>query len=134
MLKAAMADARLRDEQAIRDVKHEVELLRKASDDQQKLQEQETQTVAELCKVVRQMATQFEDLRSVRSWGNGPGEQTVAGTGCQFKQRIKVLDQENRCLSAANEVVKNEPSFYSSFSDSAPSYCSFSCFEFLSLL
>jgi chromosome segregation ATPase len=55
-LKAAMVDERQRHEQEIRDVKHEEELLRKASDGQRESQERETQAVAEVRKVVGQLA------------------------------------------------------------------------------
>jgi chromosome segregation ATPase len=50
--KAAMADERQRHEQEIGDVRHEVELLQKASDSQRESQEREMQAVAEVRKVV----------------------------------------------------------------------------------
>jgi chromosome segregation ATPase len=53
--KAAMADQRQRHEQEIRDVKHELELLRKASDSQRESQEPEAKAVADMKKVVGQL-------------------------------------------------------------------------------
>jgi septal ring factor EnvC (AmiA/AmiB activator) len=46
--RVAMANRRLRHEQEIRDMKHDVELLWKASDGQRESRERETQEVAEV--------------------------------------------------------------------------------------
>jgi hypothetical protein len=60
--KAGMMDRQQRGEQEICDVKHEGELLRQASDGKQESQERETRVVAEVRRVVRQLAGQLEDL------------------------------------------------------------------------
>jgi chromosome segregation ATPase len=83
--KAAMADERQRHGQEIRDVKHEVELLRKASDSQQKSQERETQAAADVRKVVGQLAGDpaiRKRSRSVKSRGKCSSERAAAG-GCR---------------------------------------------------
>jgi hypothetical protein len=61
--KAAMADQRLRQEQEIRDAKHDVELPRKASDSQRGSQERQTEAVADVRKVVGQLAGDLANLR-----------------------------------------------------------------------
>jgi chromosome segregation ATPase len=113
-LKAAMADQRQRHEKEIRDVKHEVELLRKASDSQRESLERETQAVADVRNVVGQLAGDLANLRSENGHHRSGVEemaranQQLRAKAARLKQRIEVLEQENRRLSEVNEVVKRD--------------------------
>jgi chromosome segregation ATPase len=104
--KAAMADQRLWHEQEIRDVKSEVELLRKASDGQREAQ------AAEVRKVVGQLAGQLEDMRSENGREHvaigeiARANEQLRAEAARLKERIEVLEEENPRLSAANEAVK----------------------------
>jgi chromosome segregation ATPase len=104
-LKAAMAEQQQRHEQEIRDVNHEVELLRKASECSQK---RETQAVADVRKVVGQLAGQLDDLRSENaSHRSGVEEMARAheqlrAKAARLRQRIEVLEHDNQRLSEAN--------------------------------
>jgi chromosome segregation ATPase len=121
-LETAMADQRQRHEQEIRDVKHEVELLRKASDSQRESQERQAEAVAEVRKVVGQLAGDLANLRICASANlrseNGQDRSRVGKTAranerlrveaARLNGRIDVLEQENRRIAEANEVVKRD--------------------------
>jgi hypothetical protein len=95
-----------RREQETCDVKQEAKFLRRPSDDRWVSQERETQAVPELQNVVGPRAGQCEDLRRENDSDlPGVGE-VLRANGCRQRQRIKVLAQEHRWLSAANEAVK----------------------------
>jgi hypothetical protein len=105
-LKAAMAEPRRRHEQEICDRKHEMELLRQASDGQRE------SPAADVRKVFGQLAGQLEDLRS----GNGYDRSRVgdiAGVNEQLRVeaarlngRTEMLKQDNRRIAEPSEVVK----------------------------
>jgi predicted RNase H-like nuclease (RuvC/YqgF family) len=111
VLRAAMADQRLRHEREISDLEHNVELLRQANNAQREAQEREAQAVAVVQKVVGQLAGAVEALRSEnRRERSAFGEVARANEQLRaevagLKQRIGLLEQENRRLSEANEVL-----------------------------
>jgi chromosome segregation ATPase len=114
VVKAAMAGQRLRHEQEIHDMKQEVELLRKAGDDQHKSQERERQAVAEVRNVVVQLTGQIKDLGAETGRERFADEnigrinEQLRAEAAGLKQRIEMLEQENRRLSEMNEVVKRD--------------------------
>jgi hypothetical protein len=110
--KAAMADQGQRHKQEICDVKHEVELLRQASDGQRDSQEREAEVVTGIRKVIGQLAGELEDLRSTNSRDRlalrevGRANEQLPVEGDRVKQRIELLEKKNRRLSEAIEVMK----------------------------
>jgi chromosome segregation ATPase len=111
VLKAEMADQRLRQEQEIRNVKHDVELLRKASDSQRRSQERQTEAVAEVRKVVGQLAGQYESAiskrsRSVKSREIARAKEQLRVQAARLNGRIDVFEQENRRIPDSNRISK----------------------------
>jgi chromosome segregation ATPase len=110
--KAAMADEQEWHEREICDVKHAVKLLQMASDDQQESQDRETQAVAEVRKVVGQLAGQLKDLRSENDDDRSRfrdltrSNERLQGQVVLLDQWIKLLVREYLRPSDANEVVK----------------------------
>jgi chromosome segregation ATPase len=72
------------------------------------------ETVAEVQNIVGQLMGQFEDLRSESGHArSGVGEVTSASVqpqaeAAELKQRIEVLEQENRRLTEVNGEVKGD--------------------------
>jgi regulator of replication initiation timing len=90
VLKTAMDDQQLRHKLEISNLEREVELLRQVSHGQREWQERESQAVR---LAVEDVGRAKEQMRA-----------EVGG----LKQRIEVLEQENRRLSAANEMLKRD--------------------------
>jgi chromosome segregation ATPase len=112
--KAAMADQLQRHEQEICDEKHEVALLRTASDSHRESQERETQAVVDVRRVVGQLAGDVANLPSENDRKRlaigevARANEQLRAEAARLKERIEVLNQENQRLSAANEVVKRD--------------------------
>jgi phage host-nuclease inhibitor protein Gam len=88
-------------------VRHELELLRQGSDDQQKSQELETQAVMEVQKVIGQMVRHLEYVRLENGRRQSElgevarsNEQLLAEV-VVLKQWIEVLEQETQQLCEA---------------------------------
>jgi prefoldin subunit 5 len=109
-----MAGQRLRQERELAALELEVAGLWRVGDSQRESQEREMQAVAEVRKVIGQLAGQLEALR----WENGRAHLAIAevaraneqlrAEAPRLKERTEVLEHENRRLSEANEVVKRD--------------------------
>jgi chromosome segregation ATPase len=112
--KADIANLLQRHEQEIRDVKNGVEWLQSASDSQRESQEREAKAVADVQKVVGQLAGDLANLRSENGHHrSGVGEVARANDqlraeAARLKQRIEALEQDNRRLSETNGVAKRD--------------------------
>jgi chromosome segregation ATPase len=65
--------------------------------------------MADVRKVVGQLAGDLairKRSRAFSNWESCPSKRAAAGGGARLRQRIEVLEEENRRLSETNEVVK----------------------------
>jgi hypothetical protein len=118
LLKAAVAGQQLRQDRELAGLEQEIARLWQASSSQRESQEREAKAaavvVAEVRKVVGQLAGELEVLRSENGrQGLAVGDvarvndQLREGAG-ELRLRIEALEQENRRLSEANEILKRD--------------------------
>jgi hypothetical protein len=93
-------------------MKHNVELLTQTSDSQREAQEREMQAVADVRKVVKQLAGDLVNLPPENGREHlvimevARANEQLRAEADRLKGRIEVLEQENRRIAKANEVVK----------------------------